>query len=40
MRKGLESQLKPETRQKLVEYFKPYNQHLYKFLERDFGWDK
>lgn len=40
MRKGMESQLKPETRQKLIEYFKPYNQQLYKFLERDFGWDK
>ncbi len=28
------------TRQRLVEYFKPYNARLYEFLERDFGWDK
>ncbi|MFW9929364.1 MAG: sulfotransferase domain-containing protein [Candidatus Thorarchaeota archaeon] len=40
MRKGFESQLKPETRRKLLEYFKPYNEKLYKFLDRDFEWDK
>jgi len=26
------------TRQKLDEFFKPYNQRLYKFLGTDFGW--
>ena len=31
--------MKPETRARLVEYFKPYNARLYEFLERDFGWD-
>ena len=27
------------TRERLVEYFKPYNARLYEFLGRDFGWD-
>ncbi|HET9919099.1 MAG TPA: sulfotransferase domain-containing protein [Ktedonobacteraceae bacterium] len=31
--------LKPEVRTRLVEYFKPHNARLYKFLDRDFGWD-
>jgi len=31
--------MKPETRQKLIEYFHPYNKELYKLLDRDFGWD-
>lgn len=30
----------PETRAKLVEYFKPLNARLYEFLGRDFGWDQ
>lgn len=34
------SKLSPETRQRLVEYFRPYNARLYEFLGRDFGWDK
>ncbi len=32
--------MKPETRARLVEYFKPYNARLYELLDRDFGWDK
>ena len=32
--------MKPETRVRLVEYFKPYNARLYDLLGRDFGWDK
>lgn len=32
--------IRPETREYLVEYFKPYNARLYEFLGRDFGWDK
>jgi len=31
--------MKAETRQRLVEYFKPYNARLYELLGRDFGWD-
>jgi len=26
------------TRQQLVDYFAPYNQQLYQYLQRDFGW--
>jgi len=29
-----------DTRKKLIEYFKPYNEELYKFLNMDFDWDK
>lgn len=28
------------TRKRLIAYFEPYNAHLYKFLGRDFEWDK
>ena len=28
------------TRRLLVEYFKPYNEKLYKFLNQKFDWDK
>ena len=34
------AQMAPATRERLVEYFKPYNARLYEFLGRDFGWDK
>ncbi len=27
-------------RKKLVEFYKPYNEKLYHYLNRDFGWDK
>jgi len=32
--------MKPETRKQLVEYFKPHNEELYKFLGRNFHWDE
>ena len=32
--------MKPETRMKLIEYYKPYNAELNKLLKTDFGWDK
>jgi hypothetical protein len=31
--------MKGEVRERLLEYFKPYNARLYEFLGRDFGWD-
>ena len=34
------TQMAPETRARLVEYFKPYNARLYDYLGQDFGWDK
>ena len=27
------------VRKKLVKYFEPYNQQLYDFLKKDFGWE-
>ena len=33
-------EMNPDTRQKLIEYFKPHNQKLYNFLNRKFEWDK
>lgn len=30
--------MKPETRRYLEEYFEPYNQELFRYLGRDFGW--
>lgn len=32
--------MKTSTRKKLKEYFEPYNQELYKYLGRNFGWEK
>jgi len=34
------SKMNPETRKILIEFFKPYNEQLYKFLNRKFDWDK
>lgn len=34
------AKMAPATRERLVEYFKPYNARLYEFLGRDFEWDK
>lgn len=31
--------MKNSTRKKLIEFFKPYNQKLYKFLNIEFDWD-
>jgi len=38
--KGFYKPMNPETRKKLVDYFKPYNKELYDYLGTDFGWDK
>ena len=32
--------MKSKTRDELIEYFRPYNEKLYKLLDRDFDWDK
>ena len=32
--------MKPETRQQLIEYFKPHNEELYKFIGRNFHWEE
>lgn len=32
-------EIAPATRKRLTEYFAPYNQQLYAFLGRDFGWE-
>jgi hypothetical protein len=36
---GYEKPLAPETRQKLVDYFRPHNQRLYEMIGRDMEWD-
>ncbi len=33
-----QQEIEPEVRQNLLEYFCPYNQQLYEFIGRDFGW--
>ena len=40
MRKGSYDKMNPETRKKLIDFFKPYNDELYKFLGINFDWDK
>ncbi len=32
--------MKLETREFLIDYFKPHNERLYKFLNMKFDWDK
>jgi hypothetical protein len=32
--------INPDTRVKLVDYFRPYNRQLYEFLGRDFEWEE
>lgn len=32
--------MNPETRQRLVEFFRPLNQRLYEMVGEDFGWDR
>jgi Sulfotransferase domain len=34
------SAIAPDTRAKLIEYFKPHNQRLYQLLGSDLGWDQ
>jgi Sulfotransferase domain len=36
---GSYAPMSPATRQRLVEFFAPYNQELYEYLGMDFGWD-
>jgi hypothetical protein len=31
--------INPDTRKKLVEFYKPYNEKLESFLEMKFNWD-
>lgn len=38
--KPYEAPMRPDTRQGLVDYFRPHNQRLYDLLGRDFGWDR
>jgi Sulfotransferase domain len=40
MTKDAAPKMNPNTRNYLVEYFKPHNARLHEFLGRDFGWDK
>ena len=37
---GKYKEMNSDTRKWLIEYFKPHNEKLYKYLERDFQWDK
>lgn len=37
---GKYTEMNPETRNLLIEYFKPHNKKLYKYLGRNFDWDK
>ncbi|WP_170861295.1 sulfotransferase [Geitlerinema sp. PCC 9228] len=32
------SSIDPQLREKLMDYFRPYNEKLYEYLGRDFGW--
>jgi len=40
IRKGNYDKMNPSTRKKLLEYFKPYNERLYKLLGINFHWDE
>lgn len=35
----LENKMSMPLRKKLSDYYRPYNEKLYKYLDRDFGWD-
>jgi hypothetical protein len=35
---GRYSQMNPATREKLIKYFKPYNEQLYKLLGQEYNW--
>lgn len=35
---GYKKRMRPETRERLQEYFEPHNQRLYEYLGVDFGW--
>jgi len=36
---GASSPISPDTRKRLLEYFRPHNQCLYELLDKDFNWD-
>ena len=36
---GKYEKMKESTRKTLIDYFKPYNERLYKLLDQNFGWD-
>ena len=36
---GKYEKMKESTRKTLIDYFKPYNERLYKLLGQNFGWD-
>ncbi len=33
-------EMNPDTRKKLIQYFEPHNEKLYRFLNRKFDWDQ
>ncbi|HEU5227212.1 MAG TPA: sulfotransferase domain-containing protein [Ktedonobacteraceae bacterium] len=35
-----QAKMEPHLRKRLVAYFEPHNDRLYKLLKRDFGWDR
>lgn len=35
---GYDKKINPDTRKKLAEFFQPYNEELYNFLDRNFNW--
>lgn len=37
---GYHEKMKPETRQQLLEFFRPHNEELYQLLDRRFDWDR
>lgn len=37
---GSYPKMRPQTRRKLIAYYKPYNAELYKFLGKKFDWDR
>jgi len=37
---GKYQKMNPETRKFLINYYKPYNEQLYKIVEKNFNWDK
>jgi hypothetical protein len=39
-KQGVYEDMPEETRKRLIEYYRPYNQKLYDYLNRKFDWDK
>ena len=40
IRQGIYEKMDNKIRNKLLTYFKPHNEKLYKFLDSDFGWER